>query len=208
MFATSCETLEARAVLAANSILALGAASGPAGGTVDIPVTVAIPAGEPAEAFSAFNLAVAYDPAVLDFVSAAPTDFTSGFSLSTATFSGAAGLLTLTSFTSGPTSQIDATSGSRVLAKLTFSIRSDAIATTSVVNLLATAKGVTTKLLGSDASEAILTPAPTNAATDSVDGSVTVTANSYTVTYDVNGGIAVSPTTKSVTFGSAYGTLV
>ncbi|MBI5935697.1 MAG: InlB B-repeat-containing protein [Chloroflexi bacterium] len=33
------------------------------------------------------------------------------------------------------------------------------------------------------------------------------TANSYTVTFDANGGNTPVPTTKSVTFGSAYGTL-
>ena len=32
-------------------------------------------------------------------------------------------------------------------------------------------------------------------------------ANSYTVTYDTNGGTACSPTTKSVTYGEEYGTL-
>jgi len=33
------------------------------------------------------------------------------------------------------------------------------------------------------------------------------TANSYTVTFNANGGTAANPLTKSVTFGSAYGTL-
>ena len=33
------------------------------------------------------------------------------------------------------------------------------------------------------------------------------TANTYTVTFDANGGSAASPTSKQVTFGSAYGTL-
>ena len=33
------------------------------------------------------------------------------------------------------------------------------------------------------------------------------TANTYTVTFDANGGSTPSPTTKSVTYGSTYGTL-
>jgi subtilisin family serine protease len=187
-----------------DPILQIGSISGALGATITVPVTVEIPSGQPAQAFSGFDLALAYDAAKLTFVSIAATSFTTGFSVTPNTGFGS-GVLAVSAFTSGQTATIDPTSGVRVLANITFTINAAAAVGTTTVNLLADYASLQfTALFDSDTNEAVLNPAPTNASTDSVDGIVTIQASNQSPT-----DIALSATSvaENALVGTTVGTL-
>lgn len=213
------EPLETRQLLAVDLSLADDIA-GLAGETVTVPLFVQVSAGESAKSFSGFDFVVEYDPAVLNFNSAAVTSFTSGFTLTPNTSIGS-GLLVVSGYTAGATSPIDSTSGSQPLANLSFTINATASLGSTVVNLRPSSGGVLTSLFDADANELILDPAPTNAATDTVDGTVTILAivesegnvvlskrdgvglyaNGMPITYDTDGADGTPPTQLTKYFG-------
>jgi hypothetical protein len=187
-----------------DPILKIGSVSDVPGATITVPVTVEIPTGQPAMAFSGFDLAISYDASKLTFVSIAAATFTAGFAVTPNTGLGS-GILAVSAFTSGQTATITNASGAQVLANLTFTINSSATAGSTVVNLLANNAGQQfTALFDSDTNEAILNPVPTNAATDSVDGVVTVQASNQAPA-DIT--LSATNVAENVSIGTTVGTL-
>jgi hypothetical protein len=186
-----------------DPILALGNAAGLKGQTIAVPVTVEVPVGESPQAFSGFDLAIAFDPSKLTFVSIAASSFTTGFSVSSNNAN--AGIITISGFTSGQTATIDSSSGVKLLANITFSINASAADGPTVVNLLNHyASAQYTALFDSKGSGLVLTPAPTNSSYDAVDSVLTIQSPNTAPTDIALSGSSVTPTSLS---GGLIGTL-
>jgi hypothetical protein len=197
-----------------DPILALGNAAGLKGQTIVVPVTVEVPVGESPQAFSGFDLAIAFDPSKLTFVSIAASSFTTGFSVSSNNAN--AGILTISGFTSGQTATIDSSSGVKLLANITFSINASAADGPTFVNLLNHyASAQYTALFDSKGSGLVLTPAPTNSSSDSVDSIVTIqspnsaptdiTLSGYSLTTtNLSGGLIGTISTRDADAGNRF----
>jgi len=189
-----------------DPILKIGTASGAPGATVLVPVTLQIPAGEAATAFSGFDIVVGFDATKVAFASASAATFTAGLTFQVNTGLGA-GLVAISGFTAGKTASLTSTDGATVIANLSFTIVAGATAGPTAVNLRADDGGLVTTAVFDDAAVAtILAPAPTNG-TDAGDGSITVFSSpQVTIGGTLAGLSAVYGTASSVTTLTVSGT--